>query len=361
MLRRLQNSLRDYVRKYIVRLNCYTEGVTCRVSSAEECIRFLAEPNLPQALLLAGYQVLDCAGSSECAMVELVGISGDIISAKLCLKSGCTSSALKARLPLSATIPSYSGPLRKVALETVKTIAGFCGHEKGLPLLLDTLLARLAKSCRVKLGCRPAQITRFEKAHLGILLPRVKLPTILSWTTLRIRKTIEIETPWLCVEGVDSALQLVCLDEICRVELSQYGSLKVIDGEAIALPASARCSPSLLYTIYLYGALYSRQDDVDIRPCIWSSTGLVVLGAWHSTSKNEESMTLLVWNPLRRAKLHELVFEKHKIVEAKLVSPTSSTEEQLIPQYNRLRIPLPPHGARFISIRLRKLFRLLSK
>ncbi|ABM80772.1 hypothetical protein [Hyperthermus butylicus] len=363
MLRRLQSSLRDYVRKYIVRLNCNAGGTTCKPSSTE-CQRFLAEPNLPQALLLAGYRLLDCTCSSGGGVsIELVGTSGDTIPARLCLDCGSIFPALtlKAQLPLSTSIPPYRGPIQEAMLKTVETIAQFCAHRKGLPLLLDTVLAEPARMCKVKLGCRPIHISSFEKADLGTVSPRIKLPTILSWITLRLRKSIEIEAPWLCVESNNGALQLVCLSETCRFEVTHCGSVRLIHGKAIALPSSTRCSPALLHLVYLYGTLYKSIDDVNVKPCIWSMTGLAILGAWYSTGENGESMMLLVWNPLKKSKLHEIVFERHRIVEAKLTSPATWLEEQLIPQYNRLRIPLPPHGARLVYVRLRKLPRLLSK
>jgi hypothetical protein len=339
-------------------LTCQTLGLIaspkppCIAGSEDECRLLLSEPNLPSILKYQCCSRLTCSGKGKIIVYGVDGTPLDVWGFSGC--NGC-----RAKLPLHVS-GRYLGPL-PLDLKHVRELSRWlCGDEFGEAIQVDSLIPSANLACKVKLGCGSVKsLSLFDKFSARQLYPRVIVARSYSTLRFRVKRDMVMEAPWLCVESGDQYLALLCLEEgkTCSYEITSRGDVRAVEGSSL-YTLVPQCPSVQLAKAYMHGLLYNSTPQV--RPCIWSRTGLLIVGWVGVKAENRLDLTLAVWNPYPTSRLHTLSFERHRILYAAIVGPDFG-EETLAPSYNQLRIPLPAYGLRVLKLKLAKLPSLLLK
>jgi len=329
-----------------------------RVISKASLQVMLSEPNAAAILRVLGLiklHVSDIASFLKPeATIELIGISGDTIELR-----GKGTAKLLAELPLETPSMKYRGPYYQHVQAILASLTNLLDADK-VPLLTDTHVVRWWKTCKPKLGCMPSRQYKplNSELDLGVLFPRVIYPTILGWARGRLRKAKRIEAPWLCIGHKGLYLNILCQNEACVFQIEPTGHIMRVKGTANYF-SSTRCSKTKLFIDYFLGNSYGSIGDIEVRiPAMWSPTLLIPLGI---ELLDNDRLEICVWNPLPMPKLHEIVFEKHRVVEAWQYAPETSDWEPIEPSYNRIRIGLRTLGIARVRVVLRKIPPLLIR
>jgi hypothetical protein len=341
-----------------ISLTCETFGVIksprfpCTIPSKSECKMLLSEPNLPALLKYNCCKKLVCGSKGK---IVVYGIDGTFLEVEGF--DGCKG--CNANLPLYVS-EKYLGPW-PLELQHVRDLnVWLCGKDYSNSIQADTFIPLAQLLCKVKLGCRRIKsFLEFERFNFNHLYPRLTVARSFSKINVRVRRDITIEAPWLCIAGVNQYLAVLCLEEnkSCTYEITPQGQIALIEGRAIYATAP-QCPEVQLSKAYFHGLLF--RNNVNVKPCLWSRTGLLVVG-W-SGVKTEKTLELILalWNPYPKPRLHVLSFEQHRLISAQIILPNMSVETLAV-NYNQLRIPMPSYGIRIVKLRLSKLPSFLVK
>lgn len=333
--------------------------------SRDYCRMVLCEPNSPTLQRYMCRDAIDCGGNG--LTVEAYGVDGVKITLRGLSPPYVTQCGSTCRLSLPvAACRSYWGPLPSTLSRVKELNTILCNATVNSPLV-DGILPLKRVKCRLKLYCRGVSIEDFEKTNTNTLYPRLVIGRAYSWIRTRARRDAEFEAPWLCIrdnmEG--SAISIVCTERerTCRFQVSASGVIRLVEGRALLL--NVGCAPVELAKAYLHGLMFDVDGDVNVKPCVWSRTGLLVVGfklanMRTARERGRVELFLAVWNPYPIARLHTLAFERHRVVGAKIVTPYG-WEEELIASYNQVKIPLPRHGLRIVRLVLKPLPPLLRR
>ena len=334
-------------------------GATKLISKTScDTLTILSEPNLPSILRASGVTEIACTGRYlESVLipgtVTLRGLSGDEIALLLDRKE---ASHRVAELPLIPPSNRYRGPFYSYVKNVLSKLANVLGAEK-IPLVTDIYVTRHKRFCRPRLGCMPKKQYKQlgNSVDTGTLYPRIIWPTILGWARARLRRPKKFSLPFLCVGRKDYYINIICIKERCEFRISREGVVKLLEGEAI-FNEGTRCARTKLYLDYLLGNIYGEDFEVK-KPALWSPTAAIPLGV----TGEKEAIELCLWNPYPFPKLHEVVVEEYRIVEAYTYSSEINEWERLEPRYNRVNIGIPGLGLARLRLTLRKIPPLLRR
>lgn len=321
-----------------------------------------SEPNSPPILRVLGAKAAIVTNKATSAplhgagKIYLTGISGE----KITLILGRNGSTFSADLPLVKPPTSYRGPTYKRIKNVINKLASIMGSKR-LPLVADNFVAKANQVCRPRLGCAKAQHYKplDHGLDLSILYPKITYPTMLGWVKIRPMRSMTFSTPWLCIGKRGTYANILCLNNLCTINVSRNGSIELIEGEAV-YNIGTRCSKTKLYVDYLLGNSYGESEPENIenkKPVLWSLTAAIPMGV---ERKNNE-VELCIWNPYPISKLHEIVFEKHRVLRAAIYSVETDEWEPLEPRYNRVSFGSRPLSLARLKLHLRELPPFLIK
>lgn len=300
----------------------------------------LAEPGAAQLLLLAGAEAPPSPASRLCSP------DGS------CVES--SGSAGEAWLPLSPLPSSHRQPYHVLTDSLREAI-----HTLEESLVADYDSWSRGTRCRPRLGCRPLH-ERPEPLDPGwswgrAYAPRVCVPTAAGHRCIRPRRERSLETLWLTLAWPSGCIQLACTKPPCLWSLGP-SSLALLQGRAALQESRApgSCSPQKLAVDTLLDQAYSGLRPEHLNPSLWVLGPALPLAA----ERRGESLELLLWNPSARPVRATLLSRRYRIRRALLRTPQGRVDE-LMPEYDRVRVPLPPLALRVVGLELRRLPPLL--
>ena len=307
-----------------------------------------AEPDTAKIHSLLGLQA-PCIASSA----EVCGISG------VCAPASCQSPRYSVALqPLRGLPRSYRAPrVERAVAEALRELSKL---GKSAPVFTDYTDRARGRRCRARLGCSPTAlqgkiIEAGEQLGLGAANPRLIAPQLLAPRTLRVTRRRILEAPWLAVQTrPGSCASILCLSERCTMAV-EPGVLEALEGRLV-LEESRSCSPTRL-------AIDSSMTTANAS----DARGLYALGPllplWASVKKAGRNaiLELLVWNPAPRSYLAVLVTPGYRVRLARASHSLSEGWEMLVPEYDRVRLPVRRFGLALLRLELVELPPLLRR
>jgi hypothetical protein len=340
----------------------------CAKLTQYDCQKLFSEPNLITLLRHTGVSQITCEQllrkfTSNILLLKAVSGAELIVSDKCNKINDISENIVIADLPIIHPPKEYEGPFYTQVAKTLSEIGTQLDAKNRIPVIADTNLIQSGIRCRPRLECLATSTYKplDSVEALNILYPKIVFPTALSWFRARVRKTLVLSMPWLCVGRRSHYLNIICADKCCTIKIDPDGTIKLLKGRAYYTTSSS-CNATRLYIDYLVGnALeeYGKENIEYKRPAVWSPSGLIPLSMVQDS--NGDYIDLCLWNPYPIAKTHSIVFENHRIIEACTYSITINEWEPLQPLFNQVYVNVMPYGLVRLRLRLRKIPPLLAK
>ncbi len=312
----------------------------------------LSEPNIVQLYVLSGspfpqiYQYY--------RVNTLCGRDGTCINMNKRDKSATTF------LPLEPVPLEYEYPPRILSsiTDAVERIAMLSDKP---PLIHDYYDFMRQRDCKPRLGCKPASKHEFEviesgsNIYLEYYRPVTCLPFLFSHRCVRLKRKRILVVPWILAGFPGSYTSIICLKSTCMFEYSpEEQVIALLKGHVAVYPARTRIITWLNMAVLLHN-VYSLVKGVETsRPVLWVKGNTLIIGANVKRQGSREArIELLLWNTSRLASNSSIYLNGYKIIKAQIVTTRGSTE--LVPEYDRVRVPLHGYGLGILALSVIKI------
>jgi len=315
-------------------------------------LSFVEEPavetNVPQLYRAAG-QKIPCI-----APVRYVyGVDGSYAETA-CSEDRRRSTA--AQLPLMPIRNGYTASHRAY-LEKARTIASYATKSTQLPY--DLYLPLHSVRCRPRLGCRKEK--RLYDLASGTIQrhdtyrPFIILPTILHYRILRPVKELRIAVPWIVVKEPVTCSIYLCPYRSCHVTV-EGSTLEFSDVPLYR--KGRRCSKGRTAQDAIAALIEEVHGYKPPKPA--EEPTFLVLGSVVvlDVKERQGEYVILIWNPTTLPTRATFIFTRERVIAASVYSPVVG-REALVPEYDRVAVPLRRHGVAEVYVRTRRIPRFL--